>query len=230
MSQQTPSEIIVRPRYGLPRFKRTASVAWKDGAIVATNRWGKARAFPLADSEDSPKHSGGYFDGDRNLWWLIDSNDQLLLLVDLEGWRPVDFNDIEDAAGDDFSQPVSDEIPQMRPDVFKVGDLPLLRWAFGCVAIGTVAMSLRWLHVLPEAVVVGVALPALLGTLWLMALLWIARPSSDEKAHAAYVLGHLDEISAAAEAGIDPEDFIASKGDSAAGPAGTRRPDQPDGA
>ena len=193
MADVRSTNVVVRPRYGLPRFKRNACVELADGAIIATNRWGKSRRFPLSGAENSPEKSGSYFDGDRNLWWLEDSNTQLLLLVDLTGWRPVDFNEIEGAAGYPYP-PASDRILPVRPDGFKVGDLPILRWAMACVAIGIGAMSLRWLHVLPELVVLAVALPALVATLWCMLLLWIARPNAEERAYVANILEHLDEL------------------------------------
>jgi hypothetical protein len=55
-------------------------------------------------------------------------------------------------------------------------------------------MALRWLHVLPELVVLAVALPALVATLCCMILLWIARPSEEERAHIAEILEHLDDL------------------------------------
>lgn len=218
---------MVRPHYGLPRFKNNAFVAVKDGTVVASNRWGKHRQFRLSNGPDSPKKAGWCTNHGQRFWWLEDAAGRVLLLVDLGGWRGSEFTDVEKAT-DALSQGVSDQVPPLRSDVFKVRDLPVLQWAFACVGIGIAAMSLRWLHIVPEVAVIAVALPALLVTLWLMALLWIARPSDEEKAHAAYILRHVDELADAARAGIDPEEYMASHPEPAPDGVPKRQRDQPD--
>jgi hypothetical protein len=67
MANEERPLVGVRPRYGLPRFRRNACVEVRDQAIVATNRWEKARRLPLSGAADSPKKSDSHFDGDKNL-------------------------------------------------------------------------------------------------------------------------------------------------------------------
>jgi hypothetical protein len=117
------------------------------------------------------------------------------LVVDLTGWRSADLLAIEKAANFDY-QPLSTRIPEMRSDVFKVKDLPVVTWGVACAGIGSAAMSLRWLKVLPELVVITVALPALVATILCLFLARLASPGTEERARIADLIDHMDDTTA----------------------------------
>lgn len=84
-------------------FRNRASVAVEDGALIATNRKGVERRFPLDDGSSSPaRHvtvmaeSDGAF---RTQWVILDGNEEALVLGYLGDWDPAEMDDIEAAAG-----------------------------------------------------------------------------------------------------------------------------------
>jgi hypothetical protein len=219
--------MVVRPISGLPKFKRNACVQVKDGTISATNRWGKTCSFPLAGAENSPRRAGGGFIGGQDIWWLEDKDGKLLLVVDLENFWDTEMGDLVRSTS--LPTPLSsDQVPELRPDVFKINDVPIVPFGIACVGVGSVAVSLRWLNIGPEWVVMTVALPALIGALLCVLLYRTSRPNAEYRARLDDLWAHKDEIFAAGHENFDDYD---PPPDLESGPKGTRGapPDKIDG-
>jgi hypothetical protein len=199
--------LAVRPMSGLPGFKRNACVQLKDGTISATNRWGKSRSFPLSGAENSPKQAGGAFNPGMNVWWLEDEKAKLLLVVDLEHFWPVEMDElVQNANLPERDSGLSDRMFPMRPDVFKVSDLQVVNFGISCAGIGGSALALRWLGVLPEWIMLAVALPAAIAAVLCIVLNKATGPKGEDKAHVDYLLTHQDELFAAADEDFDNYD------------------------
>lgn len=194
--------VTVRPMSGLPKFKRTACVQLKDGAISATNRWGKTRSFPLSGAENSPKRAGGAFNSCTNVWWLEDEGAKLLLVVEMEHFWDVEMGDL--VRSTNLPMPVlSDHMFPMRPDVFKVSDLPIVNFGIYSAAVGSAAVALNWLHLLPEWLFLLIAVPTLIAAFICVAGNKLTGPKGKDKEHQGYLLRHQDELFAEAEKGLD---------------------------
>jgi hypothetical protein len=93
----------VVPDSGTRIFRNRTSVAVEDGALIATNRKGVERRFPLDAGASSPARHitvmaepHGAF---RTQWTILDGNEEALLVGFLGDWDPLEMDDIERAAG-----------------------------------------------------------------------------------------------------------------------------------
>jgi hypothetical protein len=225
--------MTIRPMSGLPRFKRTACVQLKNGTIYAINRWGKTCSFPLSGAENSPKRAGGAFNAGTDVWWLEDENARLLLVVEQEHFWPVELRELEQGAKFPMAE-TSDHMFPMRPDVFKISDLAIVNFGISCAGIGSVVVALRWLGVLPEWVMLTVALPALIAAVLCIGVNKLTGPKGEDKAHQDYLLTHMDEIFAEAEEAVATaqeglEDYDPNQPPGVKTDPQTARPEQVDG-
>lgn len=201
--EQPPRRVIepltIRPRSGTRSLRKRACLRVEDGAIVATNRRGRIRTFPLADAENSPTSFGSALADGRVLFWLQDRTGRSVLLLDLGDWDDSEFAKFERATGlrGSGTQP-----PPKRPDVFRVMDPAYLNWGIRAAAVGGAAISLRWLDAAPELVVLWVALPCLVFAVW---CLFMHQRSSPSHEQVLEELRELDEdLIAAGEEPIGP--------------------------
>ena len=85
---------------------------------------------------------------------------------------------LEQASG--FKAVIDPRTPTDRPEMMKIEDPPYFARAGASAAVGTAAVSLYWLHIAPEAVMILVALPALILFLWFITLTKLSMPSNKE--------------------------------------------------
>lgn len=93
----------VRPNTGTRGFRNRTSVQVENHTLIATDRKGVERRFPLDAGPSSPaRHmtvmaeSRGAF---RTQWAILDGNEQALLVGYLGDWDSLEMDDIERAAG-----------------------------------------------------------------------------------------------------------------------------------
>ena len=175
MEHATP--MVVRPTSGSPTLRKKASIRFESGAIVVTDRRGTSRTFPIDGTEDAPRgfRSTGQMDGRR---YLEDQRGRALVRLDLMDWDPEQLGDLEEAAG--FKLVTDPGTPSDRPEMMKIEDPPYFAWASTSAAVGIAAVSLYWLHIAPEAVMLMVALPALVAFAWFITLTKLSMPSGKE--------------------------------------------------
>jgi len=201
VARLAPASMIVCPRSGSRLLRRNASIRLDAGAIVATDRQGSSRTFPLDGTDDSPRgfrsakrldEGGGYY--------LEDRQGRSLIRLDLMNWNVEQLSALEQAAG--FKVVTDPGTPSDRPEMMTIEDPPYFAWASASAAVGIAAVSLYWLHIAPEAVMVLVALPALILFAWFMTLVKLSMPNRKEiaalekQAHerAVEVLAETDDI------------------------------------
>ena len=194
MTGEDEKPMVVRPTDGSRRLRKNASIRLEGGALVATDRRGRGRAFPIDGTENAPRgfRGTGQLDGRR---YLEDRRGRALVRLDLMDWDPEQLGDLEDAAG--FKVITDPGTPTDRPEMMKIEDPPYFAWASGSAAVGIGAVSLYWLHIAPEAIMTLVALPALILFVWFIALTKLSMPSSKE---IAAMQEHAHEVSVKAEA------------------------------
>ena len=169
--------MVVRPTSGSPSLRKNATIRLEGGAIVATDRRRRSRSFLIDGTDTSPRgfRGTGQLDGRH---YLEDQRGRALVRLDLMDWDPEELGDLEDAAG--FKVVTDPGTPSDRPEMMKIEDPPYFAWAGVSAAVGTAAVSLYWLHIAPEAVMLLVALPALILFVWFVTLTKLSMPSGKE--------------------------------------------------
>jgi hypothetical protein len=177
MTAEEEKTFVVRPSSGSWRLRRMASFRLEGGALVATDRRGRSRTFPVDWTDTAPRgfRSTGQMDGRR---YLEDQRGRALVRLDLIEWDPEQLGDLEEAAG--FKLVTDPGTPADRPEMMKIEDPPYFAWASTSAAVGIAAVSLYWIHIAPEAVMLVLALPALILFAWFITLTKLAMPSSKE--------------------------------------------------
>ena len=168
---------MVRPSSGSRPLRRHARIRFESGAIVVTDRRGTSRTFRIDGTEDAPRgfRSTGQMDGRR---YLEDQRGRALVGLALMDWDPEHWGDLEEAAG--FKLVTDPGTPSDRPEMMKIEDPPYLAWASTSAAVGIAAVSLYWLHIAPEVVMMLVALPAVILFVWFVTLTKLSMPSNKE--------------------------------------------------
>jgi len=201
---------VVRPSSGSRRLRKNASIRLENGAIVATDRRGRSRSFPIDGTDEAPrgfrstgKLGGGYY--------LEDRQGRSFVRLDLMNWDPERLGDLEQAAG--FKVVTDQGVPTDRPGMMKIEDPPYFACASMSAGLGIAAVSLYWVHIAPEAVMMLVALPALILFVWFITLTKLSMPSNkeivamQERAHELSVKAdaQAEEILKRYGMGTDPE-------------------------
>jgi hypothetical protein len=171
------ASMVVCPRSGSRRLRRNASIRLGGGAIAATDRRGRSCRFPIDGTDESPRgfRSAG-LEGHGD--YLEDRRGRALVRLQIIDWDPTKLHALDDAAG--FKAVIDPGTPSDRPEMMKIEDPPYLAWASTSVAVGIAAVSLYWIHIAPEAVMLVLALPALILFAWFITLTKLAMPSSKE--------------------------------------------------
>jgi hypothetical protein len=181
MEDKTP--VVVRPRSGSGRLRRKASIRLEGGAVVATDRLGRSRTFPIDGTDDSPSGFQYTRDLDDGGYYLEDRRGRSLVRLESMDWDIEALSALEEAAGFRVvSEPGS---ASASPGMMKIGDPPYFARASISAAVGISAVSLYWLHIAPEAIVLLVALPALILFVWFITLTKLAMPKREEVEAAA---------------------------------------------
>src|SRR4051794_3097800 len=97
MEDRTP--LVVRPRSGSGRLRKNASIRMDGAAIVATDRRGRSRTFPLDGTDDSPSGFQYTRQLDDGGFYLEDRRGRSLVRLDSLNWSPEALSALEDAAG-----------------------------------------------------------------------------------------------------------------------------------
>ena len=190
--------MVVRPVNGSRRLRRVASIRLDGGAIVATDRRGRSRKFPIDGSDDSP----GGFQYTRDMsdggYYLEDRRGRSLVRLDGMNWDTDQLSALEDAAGLSVRSDPGSASPD--PGMMTIQDPPYFSRASVSASIGMGAMALYWLHIAPEAVVNFLALPALVVCVYFIVVLKLSMPNKKE---IAAMQKRADALSAETEAKAD---------------------------
>jgi hypothetical protein len=120
---------VVRPVSGSRRFRRNARLAVEDGALVATDRRGKAYRFPFDGTQRAPARFVETFaseesDGEGRFAYLDGSSQAIV--IGLNGdWNHYEQTDFNQAAGIPEGLATS-PLPALRADGCRIRDV---RWA-----------------------------------------------------------------------------------------------------
>jgi len=192
--------MVVRPKGGSRRLRRMASIRLDGSAIVATDRAGRSRTFPIDGTDDSPRGFRSAERLDDGGYYLEDRRGRALVRLQIMDWDVEQLGALEDAAG--FKAVIDSGAPSDRGEMMKIEDPPYFARASISAAVGTAAVSVYWLHLAPEAVIDFVAVPALILFLWFITLTKLSMPNRKEIAamqkhaheRAVQVLAETDEI------------------------------------
>jgi hypothetical protein len=130
----TPSTVKITPDRGTRRFRRACSLAVEDGVLVATDRKGTTRRFPLNQDLTSPAASvmisATPFGAFRDQSTIIDGNGEVLVLTYVGDWDTIEWGELEQAAG--LTKDVeyhAEPKTQLRQDGLVLEDGTWWRWA-----------------------------------------------------------------------------------------------------
>jgi hypothetical protein len=169
--------MVVRPRSGSRRLRRNASLRLDGGSIVATDRRGESRNFPIDGTDNAPRGFRSAERLDDGGYYLEDRRGRALVRLQIIDWKVEEVGALEDAAG--FKAVIDPGTPSDRPEMMTIEDPPYFARASISAAVGTAAVSLYWLHIAPEAVMDYVALPALILFVWFITLTKLAMPKRE---------------------------------------------------
>jgi|GEM_PF-2881708 len=172
MVDETP--MVVRPRSGSRSLRTNASIRLEDGAIVATDRRRRSRRFPIDGADDSPTGFQYTRDLDDGGLYLEDRRGRSLVRLVAMNWSAQELSSLEEAAG--ISVVTDPGSGHSSPGMMKIEDPPYFAWASTSAAIGIAAISLYWVHIAPESVMLVVALAALIVFAWFITLTKLAMP------------------------------------------------------
>ncbi|HVW33740.1 MAG TPA: hypothetical protein VHL53_14480 [Acidimicrobiia bacterium] len=175
--------MVVRPASGSRRLRKNASLRLEGGAIVATDRRGRSRRFPIDGSDESPRGFRSAQQLDSGGYYLEDRRGRALVRLRIMDWDPEKVHALDEPAG--FEPVIDPKRPSDRPEMMKIEDPPYFARASTSAAVGIAAVSMYWLHIAPEAVMLLVALPALILFLWFITLTKLAMPKREDLEAAA---------------------------------------------
>jgi hypothetical protein len=211
--------MVVRPTSGSRRLRRNASVRLEGSAIVATDRRGRSRVFPIDGSDDAPRGFRSTMQLDNGGYYLEDREGRSLVRLRIMDWDPEQLHALDRPAG--FEVVTDPATPSDRPEMMRIEDPPYFARASISAAVGVAAVSLYWLHFVPGAVMDFVALPALILFVWFITLTKLSMPTNKD---IAAMQKHAQELAQKSEA--DWEELKKRYPDLAAADPETDTPDR----
>lgn len=172
--------LTIRPRSGTRALRKHASLRLEDGTIIAMDRRGRSRTFSLTGAENSPACAGSAL-AESGDYWLEDRNGRALLVLNSADWDGDELFNFKQALGLELNiRGPGERPPPKRPDVFRVMDPPYLSWGIRASAVGGAVIALRWLHIAPEFLVLWVAVPSLVLTIWFLFMHQRSAPTHEQ--------------------------------------------------